>query len=546
VAQIPNEQPKYCRVSCRTEPRLSWCFSAFILMLALGARLWNIRHQSVWLDEFFSYNYLDAPSLYECIVRQRPENWEMVPLYYAVQYCWAQIIPESAVWVRLLSVVPSALAAAAAALATWKYLGRLAGVMTGFWLALSPFHVFYGQGIRPYAWLPLMGLISWLFLLWWRQTGRRRWLALSLLVNFAMLWTHLLTALILVAQGLWLWGNSRFRISRAVIAWGLLHGLACLTLIPWIMTIRPAPDPAGMAAPPLGPVIGILLDGGTDASESFLGRLLFQDNEPVRWAWGIPPKFPLNLAGSTLGLLAAIRQPVELALARLMLLGIFLSVLAWLFKRPAQPSDTTPQQPGRADPIGVWMAGVLFPALALYLLSLAWKPHVFQVRYLFFAWVFLPGALVSGFCRMAPRTARLYAVSAASLLIVLFFGYGQLPVRQDYRSIINLLRSPEYHTVRALTPDWNLARVLVCNDRTLKTGIDWLEPDRFAYAVADEVKKGAPFMLVFEGGLSDELRRQIEYDLIQWEVAARRKIFGGMQNLYLYVIDPRETSSPSL
>jgi len=514
-------------------------FAGVFFLLALAARLWRIDAQSVWLDEFFSYNYLGAPSLYECIARQRPENWEMVPFYYMVQYYWAQWRPGSIVWVRLLSVLPSAVGVAAASFLAWRHLGSVSGWVTGCWLALSPFQVFYGQGIRPYAWLPLMGLLSWTALCRWQRQGGHQWLASSFLLNAVMAWTHLLTPLMFAAQALWLWGIRRFRVDRTLIGWALIHGLILLTLIPWVMTIRPAPDPAGMSPPPFGPFLGILLDNGLDATESFLGRFLFQDNEPVRWAVGIPPKFALEEAGGWAGVMSAARQPVQLALARLILLGLGLAGVAVFFRRrTGTPADTASAE--TFDIWKCWLTAALVPVVLLYLAALCWKPHVFQVRYLFFAAVFLPGVIAGGITRIAPRAAGIYGLSTVILLTALYAGYHAVPVRQNYLGVARMLHAPAFQDLSVITPDWNLARVLLCNDRTLTPRVIRPLPDQFKPAVDSAINSRKPFVMLFEGNLSDSLRREIEYELIQRETLFRRIIFSGMQNLYFYYVTTQD------
>ena len=533
-----RDTPQTGQVPAGSRAGGKWWFytwGAGVFLLALAARLWRVTEQSVWLDEFFSYNYLDAPSLYECILRQRPENWEMVPLYYAAQYYWAQLVPGSIAWVRLLSIFPSAVAVALAALLTWRYLGMVAGCVTGCWLALSPFHVFYGQGIRPYAWLYLLGLLSWWTLYRWQASGMRRWLLVSLTLNAAMAWTHLLTPLMFAAQGCWLWGARRFRLDRALLSWGVVHGMIILTLVPWVMTIRPAPDPPNQAPPPLGSLATILLDQGAAASESFLGKTLFADNEPVRWTLKVPPRFDLQLAGGYAGLVSATRQPLELALARLVLLGLVLAVAAGCLRRGKHSEDTAT---GRPDPLWLWLTAALVPLVLLYAMALAWKPHVFQVRYLCFALVFLPGAIMGGVNRMVPRAAPFFGMVAVMLVAAFYAGYHAVPVRHDYLGVARLLREPACQDMPVITPDWNLARVLLCNDRALTSRVIRPEPEQFENAVSAALAGGKPFALLFEGDLSESIRRGTEYSLIQREVPFRRIIFSGLQNLYVYLVTP--------
>ncbi|HRZ17609.1 MAG TPA: hypothetical protein P5141_08615, partial [Candidatus Hydrogenedentes bacterium] len=144
---------------CFCNTRLGgWTAGALLFLLALGLRLRGIGAESVWMDDFFSAARLDAPNLLQFLRDQRGDNWEMVPVYYTLEYFWAGLRPGSLAWVRGLSALFGAGAVVWVFLLGRRLGGMLAGCLAGLVMALSPWMVFHGQGLRPYALMLFLSL----------------------------------------------------------------------------------------------------------------------------------------------------------------------------------------------------------------------------------------------------------------------------------------------------------------------------------------------------------------------------------------------------
>lgn len=220
---------------------LHWAVLGAILLLGTVLRTYNLASQSVWYDEYISASYLDRPDLLSCLNDQRAENWEMVPLYYTLEYYWAKCVGGTMTGVRCLSVLFGV-----AALFVAYRLGSLlhssdAGLLAAFWMALSPFHIFHAQGIRPYAMVTFLALVS-AYAFWMAvNDGGRKWWVLSILMNLLLFWTHLLTVLVLLPQGCFLLIFRR-RPFRRVLIWAGIHLALLMPVILWTTTIHFVPN----------------------------------------------------------------------------------------------------------------------------------------------------------------------------------------------------------------------------------------------------------------------------------------------------------------
>lgn len=254
-----NSPPRLLSAACLTLP---------IVLLAAFLRTHQIAHKSLWLDEAFSVwmSEQPLPDLFTWTVRidQHP------PLYYLVLRAWAQLggSPPSpaarAFWVRMPSAFLGTLSVAVIYALGRRLAGPTAGLLAALLLAISPFHVWFGQEARMYtlftlnaslAMLGLVRLITWPPLSPLRGLygrGLERGLAWALYIFFtaATLWTHNTGLFFWAATNLFVLGGATLStqrgirqetgfsgknpISRALKDW-LLAQLAILLLwSPWL------------------------------------------------------------------------------------------------------------------------------------------------------------------------------------------------------------------------------------------------------------------------------------------------------------------------
>jgi hypothetical protein len=504
------------------------------LPLALG--LWlrgrGLGAESVWMDDYFSASHLNAPSLLQCLRDQRAENWEMVPLYYALQYLWAGLSPLSIVWVRWLSVLFGTAAIAALYGLGRRLFGRWAGFTAALLLAASPFQVFHARGLRPYALLLLLAILSWWLLIAW-QERRGKWaLAGHGLLNLALLWSHLFTPLLFLGQGCWLLLVEGRRPKR-LLAWGAVQLALLATLIPWVATIHPAPDPT-VPAPRFGNPLELLTKSDMESRDNqFVSMLFMQEAEYLRWAVGFPPKYTEAEIDPDTEVLLGLRQPAELAGARLALIGFAGALLlcAGALRAMRRGEDGL-----RARRIAAVLCWFVLPALGLYLAAVLWKPHAFQARYVLYLWpaLYLCCGLTAARFRN-PALRLLLPLTMGSALVFLSVLSTLLPMRPDYLGAGRLIRPDKNGCVIVAMQDWNLWRLLGFNTPELASSLQrYLTVEGVTEHMPETLKTSRAAWALFEGQQSAEQRRQFERRMGELGIAHRLTVLPGMQNLYLY------------
>jgi uncharacterized membrane protein len=161
---------------------------------------------------------------------------EHAPLYFLLARLWSHRFGSSIVAIRSLSVLLSLLALPCLYALAQELFGNpaIAQLATGL-LAVSPFFVAYAQEARPYSlWLLLLLLNGLLLLRSLRQSTRLTWLGYTLSATL-MLYTSLLSALVLLGQAVyvvWAWRHPvRWR------SYALALGGAIGLFSPWLLVI---------------------------------------------------------------------------------------------------------------------------------------------------------------------------------------------------------------------------------------------------------------------------------------------------------------------
>lgn len=165
---------------------------------------------------------------------RRAIHFQGAPLFFAVEWCLAQVLGRSEVALRLLSVV--AMLAAAGLLFLWsRTVWRLSR-----WSAVSAVIIFlsceqtfsYFSQARPYALALFLVIASFLVLEWWRAAPSI-WRSLVYAVSLAaILYTHYLFGLVLIVHGYMV---LRLGVPRRRVVWVVAFGAAlCAPLLPGI------------------------------------------------------------------------------------------------------------------------------------------------------------------------------------------------------------------------------------------------------------------------------------------------------------------------
>jgi 4-amino-4-deoxy-L-arabinose transferase-like glycosyltransferase len=222
------------------------------VLLAALLRFWAIDAKTIWLDEAFSIWVADLslPELLRFVasVDHHP------PLYYLLQHGWQVALGDSAFAVRSL---PALLGVATVPLlyaAGRRLMDGTTALVAALLLAVSPFHVRYGQEARMYALMTLLAAAALFCLAVWLADSRagsvRRRAAMGgLAVAQALLMlTHNTAALLFpaalnagVAGAFWMQGASAKTAGVGgtlgekgfVLRWLAVQAAALLLWLPW-------------------------------------------------------------------------------------------------------------------------------------------------------------------------------------------------------------------------------------------------------------------------------------------------------------------------
>lgn len=128
-----------------------------VLAAALALRFFRLSHQSLWVDEILSYKAFTSAA--------GVPYWKKLlydvhgPLYSLFMHFWS-IVSSSDFWLR----TPSAIAGTFAVWALHRWfveIGRKElALPAALFMALSPFHLYYSQEVRFYAFLSLFAVLS--------------------------------------------------------------------------------------------------------------------------------------------------------------------------------------------------------------------------------------------------------------------------------------------------------------------------------------------------------------------------------------------------
>lgn len=213
-----------------------------VLLLAAAIRLWDLKTQSTWGDDYILLGFLDAPDWFTFRAETRSFNPDMPGLFYALAYAWSRVAGHAPESMRLLPVCLGTAGVAMVYFAGRAPLGKRASLIAALCMALSPLHIYHSQGMRGYALVVLLGLISAITCLRMLQGNRWRWWAANSVVNAAMLWTHLTAGLLIVTwtAAILLWQRRRRAMWMAWLALPTASALPLLNLFGHV--VGPAGD----------------------------------------------------------------------------------------------------------------------------------------------------------------------------------------------------------------------------------------------------------------------------------------------------------------
>lgn len=205
-----------------------WTLAALTVLAAL-ARFGTLGAKGFWGDELSTVHLTHQPlgAMFDGVARLESTP----PLYYALVWAWAKVVPTTEVGVRALSALCGVALVPVAYLAARELVSRRAALVVAALVALNPLLVWYSQDARSYA---LFTLLSTLGLLLFLRASRRPtpWLVAGwALASAAALATHYFAAFLLVPQAVWLLRSTGWRRGPILAVGGVLAvGAALLPL----------------------------------------------------------------------------------------------------------------------------------------------------------------------------------------------------------------------------------------------------------------------------------------------------------------------------
>lgn len=200
-----------------------------ILILSLGGflRVFRIGKESIWFDEFATYEKVSAPTFNIMLERMRKDE-TAPPLYFALLYAWGKL-GRGLIWLRLFSALAGILALYFFYLLAREILDKHSSLFATFLLAISPYHVWYSQEMRMYVLLAFFTIISSLYCWKWFKSGKRLFAGLYIFFTLCGLYTHYHFLLILLAQNLFI-----FFERKRIKSWMKMQLLVLLAFFPWV------------------------------------------------------------------------------------------------------------------------------------------------------------------------------------------------------------------------------------------------------------------------------------------------------------------------
>lgn len=373
-----------------------------IFLVGLAARTWGVAHESPWYDEAITLRHLDAPSVPAFLDAVAATGTPPMPVYFTLEYLWGNYVGNSAVSLRLLSIAFGQAAILAIYVLGAQLFDRRAGLIAAFCLAASLVHIYFSQEIRMYAPVQFFAIMSILALHRALTSAKRRWWAVHICFNVLLVWTHVFSALLIVAESAYLLAFHR-KPSKRILVWIAAHAILIgPSMLLWLRGLDL--NRIYAAAEAISPITAkdfamafLIFAGGRASNEAPLGHL----------------PFPVSLD-----------RP----------LAAFLYLLAaWVAWRTVQSRRFNGAM-HEAQPVALLIIWLVLPAVLLAAASLAWKPS-FLYRYVLYsslALYLLAGAAIRGL------PGRPWRVAATTLLVCLYtFQVSALaagPFRPDWRS----------------------------------------------------------------------------------------------------------------
>lgn len=198
-----------------------------IILIAFAVRLYGITPESIWLDEAFSI-YHAQQSLDHIINLQDPNP----PLHLIVLNLWTSLFGNSALSVRLPSLIFGVLSVYLIYLLGEKLFDRRTGIYSSIILALSTYHIFYSQEARVYSLLAFLSLLSIYFFVDVLKSKRKPHYIIS---TIFLLYAHFFALFFVLAQNIFFFYKNRD--VKQLKTWIIIQLILFMAFIPGLLSL---------------------------------------------------------------------------------------------------------------------------------------------------------------------------------------------------------------------------------------------------------------------------------------------------------------------
>lgn len=216
-----------------------WLWLLLIVVLAVVVRVNGFTLQGYWYDELFSAHISKPDHSLSKVVELTLDDVHP-PLFQIVMWWSYRLFGYNEIAGRLPSLFAGIAAVPVIYLLGRDLISRRVGLYAAALAITNSYLVFYAQEARSYAFLYLLGALSFLYFLRALRSGSRVNLFLYVLSTVALLYTHYYVFVVLAAQGVILIAFLLFegRVDQALLKRAALAlGLILLALVPLIPSI---------------------------------------------------------------------------------------------------------------------------------------------------------------------------------------------------------------------------------------------------------------------------------------------------------------------
>jgi 4-amino-4-deoxy-L-arabinose transferase-like glycosyltransferase len=198
-----------------------------LTLLAVALRLSPLQ-VSLHDDELFLYAIVKDQSLGD-VLSIVHDTEKTPPLGFVLSWLFARG-DDLTIPLRIPSLLAGIASVPLVYLLGRRTVGRAAATVAAAWFAISPFQIYYATGSRSYALVTAFVVVATLALLLALEQRRRQWWVLYVLAAVAAVYTHYISALVLVPQAAWALWTHRETAREQLLA----NAAVVVAFLPWL------------------------------------------------------------------------------------------------------------------------------------------------------------------------------------------------------------------------------------------------------------------------------------------------------------------------